>query len=359
MHKFGKRALLMLGATACPAAPFAASRAQDPGPKGQPLTTEARVRSAGWWPTKSTPQREEHVGPAACAECHSSEASAQETTPMAEAGVPAANSKILAAHQWLNFRLGTYVYDLTRAEGGSILSVSDGTRSVSNVLGWAFGEGEVGETYVFERGGDYYESHLSYFRALQALDITPGPSGSTPSDLEEALGRQMDAEETHLCFGCHNTASSAGGKFDPDRLIPGVTCEACHGPGAKHVSAMKRGRIAEGLAHVLNPARLDPIDSVDFCGACHRAWADVLEHGTFGVATVRFQPFRLETSRCWGKGDARLTCLACHDPHQPLVHDPGSYDNRCLRCHLVTKGSRGEPDHPGAACPQTDLPRSN
>ena len=254
------------------------------------MTTEERVRSAGWWPTQSTPQRGEYVGPAACAECHSSEAAAQQTTPMAKAGVAAADSKILAAHPRLTCRLGPYVYDLRHAEGGSVFSVTDGTRSVSTVLGWAFGEGEVGETYVFERGGDYYESHLSYFRALQALDITPGQSGYTPFDLEGALGRQMEVEEAQLCFGCHNTASSAGGKFDPDHLIPGITCEACHGPGAKHISAMKAGRTAEGLGDVLNPARLDPIDSVDFCGACHRAWADVMAGGMVGAATIRFQP---------------------------------------------------------------------
>jgi hypothetical protein len=35
------------------------------------------------------------------------------------------------------------------------------------------------------------------------------------------------------------------------------------------------------------------------------------------------------------------------------VHDPGSYDNRCLRCHLAAKGSPGNPGHPGAACPQS------
>ena len=83
------------------------------------MTTEERVRSAGWWPTQSTPQREEYVGPAACAECHSSEAAAQQTTPMAKAGVAAADSKILAAHPRLSLRLGPYVYDLRHAEGGS------------------------------------------------------------------------------------------------------------------------------------------------------------------------------------------------------------------------------------------------
>jgi len=317
------------------------------------MATRDRVLSVDWWPTKSQPGRKEYIGPAACAGCHSAEAAIQKTTPMAKAGALPARSKILAAHKRLSFHLGPYDYDLTRAEGRSVLSVSDGTHSVSATFGWAFGAGVVAETYVFERGGIFYEARLSYFSALEALDITPGQSASDPLDVDKAIGRPMGAEEAHLCFGCHNTASSMGGQFDPDHLIPGVTCEACHGPGAKHASAAKEGRIGESLTHVLNPAKLGPIDSVDFCGACHRTWTDVMENGTEGVATIRFQPYRLELSRCWGKGDDRITCLACHDPHQPLAHDPVSYDNRCLRCHLATKGPEGASDHPGAACPRS------
>jgi len=175
---------------------------------------------------------------------------------MAKACVAAANSKTLAAHSSMAFNLGAYHYDITREGNRSIFSVSDGTRSVSASVGWAFGEGETGETYVFERAGVFYEGRLSYFPGIAALDITPGQPRTPSPDLDGALGRPMEAEETHLCFGCHNTAASAGGQFAPERLIPGVTCEPCHGPGAKHVAAMKAGRTGEGLARVLNPARL-------------------------------------------------------------------------------------------------------
>lgn len=314
------------------------------------MTTEQRVLSDKWWPTQTTPQREEYVGPAVCAQCHASEAAAQVTTPMAKACVHAAESPILKTHPRMTFQLGQYAYSVIRSENGGKFSVSDGSHVVSLALGWAFGEGKIGETYVLKRQGISYESQVSYFSALRALDVTPGHSHSMPQDLDAAIGHPLDPEETHLCFGCHNTASSTASQFDPDHLIPGVTCEACHGPGAKHVAAMKAGRRAEGLAQITNPAKLNPVDSVDFCGACHRTWADVAEAGTVGVATVRFQPYRLESSRCWGRGDARITCLACHDPHLPLVRNSASYDSRCLRCHLTTKSSKGSPDHPGAAC---------
>jgi hypothetical protein len=62
-----------------------------------------------------------------------------------------------------------------------------------------------------------------------------------------------------------------------------------------------------------------------------------------GVASVRFQPYRLEKSRCWGKGDdARITCMACHDPHQPLVHETRAYDMKCLACHTPKRYSKAD-----------------
>ncbi len=33
--------------------------------------------------------------------------------------------------------------------------------------------------------------------------------------------------------------------------------------------------------------------------------------------------------------------MACHDPHQPLVHEPSAYDSKCLACHGVRTESTG------------------
>jgi len=346
----GGRVLVCLGIALAVVA--ARPKAQTGDAASVPSTTEERVRSPGWWPTKGLPPREEYLGPAACAVCHASEAATQESTPMAKACVPAGSSKYLQAHPRLSFRQGPYTYDLTRVKLRSTFAVSKGEQSISVVVAWAFGEGEVGETYVFKRDGVYYESRLSYFPVLGALDFSPGHPHSVPDDLVAALGFQLTAEDARLCFGCHNTAASTGGEFDPDLLIPGVTCEACHGPGAKHLAAIKAGQLGRGLSAVLNPAKLSPVDSVDYCGACHRTWADVLESGAAGVRTVRFQPYRLESSRCWGTGDARLTCLSCHNPHKPLVRAPAACDAVCLRCHSGVRTTEGAGEIRAPTCPQ-------
>jgi hypothetical protein len=59
----------------------------------------------------------------------------------------------------------------------------------------------------------------------------------------------------------------------------------------------------------------------------------------------------LENSRCWAEGDARITCIACHDPHKPLVQVSSAYDANCLRCHVAIATEKKTADRPGSACP--------
>ena len=164
----------------------------------------------------------------------------------------------------------------------------------------------------------------------------------------------MKEADAQRCFSCHTTLSTDADHFEPMSAIPGVTCEACHGPGAKHVQAARSGAGTGSTSDIMDPDRLTPVAAVDFCGACHRTWADVAFSGAsqHGVEVVRFQPYRLEKSRCWGKnGDARLTCTSCHDPHAPLQRDSSVYDMRCLACH-VRRNEVVSPTKPGAACPR-------
>lgn len=140
-------------------------------------------------------------------------------------------------------------------------------------------------------------------------------------------------------------------RLDVARIVPGIHCEACHGPGAEHVAAMNSKQFS-GETHIVNPAKMSPVQSVDFCGACHSSRWDVELMGAVGVATVRFPAYRLEKSRCWAvSGDVCVTCIACLDPHQPLARQPTSYDHACLACHLPNAHAKPVADHPGKACP--------
>jgi hypothetical protein len=309
----------------------------DPSSHNSPLSTEDRLGAPGWWPTKGDRPRSEYLGPAVCLSCHELKDTYKDSA-MFHAAVHAANAGSLhEAQDRLTFKIGAYTYRITNAHGRPTLKVSKGAASDSAVLLWAFGMGRIAQTYVYEENGRLRESHLSFYTALQGLDITPGHPRTEPPSLDEAAGRLVPDKEIRRCFGCHTTASTTKSGFDPRTPFPGVTCEACHGPGARHVAAMKSGNYDAGVRAILNPLQLHPVASVDFCGACHRTSRDVELDSPVRRATlnVRFQPYRLENSRCWkeGKGDARITCLSCHDPHLPLATDPASYDSTCMHCH--------------------------
>ncbi len=330
--------LAIHGAMAQNAASSGLSKRPEFGGAGHRLT-EDRLKDSGWWPTKGGVSRDEYVGAAECATCHDSQFKDAKTTAMAHAATPATDSESIRQHDPLDFTVGSYSYRINSAGGKSVLRVTKGATSHSVDLMWAFGVGRIAQTYVYEQKGNFYESHVSFYTTLQALDATPGHPRGVPPNLEEAAGRLMPATETRRCFGCHTTASMTKTGLDTKTPIPGVSCEACHGPGAKHVAAIQSGDFDLAVQSIVNPAKLGPVDSVDFCGACHRTWQDVVSDGPVRTAAlnVRFAPYRLENSRCWkeGKGDARITCITCHDPHQPLVMDPAAYDSVCLKCHVA------------------------
>jgi hypothetical protein len=323
-----------------------------------PMATDERLERNGWWPTKATAAAEEFVGTKECARCHAKITATQLTTPMARAASLAGDAEVLREHPRIAREMGKYAYAMVSADGVSNYSVSaagsasDGAGTAAVQVGWAFGLGNKGQTYVYQRDGNYYESRVSFYKSLQGLDLTTGHEGTTPRTLEDALGRALDAGSAKHCFGCHTTGASTRAGFEPARATMGVTCEACHGPGARHGELMDEEKNEEGRAAVLDAGGLSAVAQVDFCGACHRTANDVYEMGMTGVQTVRFQPYRLEQSKCWGDGagDARLKCTACHDPHQPLVREAGTYDGKCLACHVVA-GMKATRERAGKACP--------
>lgn len=319
------------------------------------LSTADHLADPGFWPTQSASSRSEYAGPSSCAPCHAAKFASQPKTPMGLAAVLADGAPILRSHPDLTFSVGAYHYQIKREGEHSVYTVTDGAHTQSANLLWAFGTSRVGQSYLFKReDGNFYEARVTYFTSLKNLGFTPARDLAAPKDVEEAMDRMVSPAEISRCFACHTTASAIGDSFDEKNLIPGVTCEACHGPGAKHVAAMKElmnGKLDTDQGNIFNSAHLSPADSVDFCGACHSTWWDVKLTGGKGVSTTRSAPYRLVMSKCWGKGDARLTCIACHDPHQQLQTNTAAYDHACLKCHVASVREKPTADHPGAACP--------
>jgi hypothetical protein len=263
---------------------------------------------------------------------------------MARALETGKNSAILQANPELTVRLGPYSYRIDH----STYSVTDGSDTLHIPIEWAFGQGTAGQTYVYRLDGKWYESRVSYFSAIHALDLTIGMESITPHNLTEAAGRLTSPAEMGRCFDCHATHVIKSPQPDLSHMSEGVQCERCHGATEAHLQTKSSMR---------KMGALSTEELSDFCGQCHRTWSQIATNGPRGILNVRFQPYRLAISKCYDAADNRIRCTACHNPHAPLVTAAASYDAKCLACHSAKKPCPvSSKDCVSCHMPQLDLP---
>jgi hypothetical protein len=210
---------------------------------------------------------------------------------------------------------------------------------------WAFGAGVQAVTFVSRADANHYVEHFfSYYKALDGLAPTPGQRDLEPNGLAEAAGLYYKTRDPQTgidgCFACHSTGPV---RFDQTQtVLPaelGVRCEACHGPGARHVEAAKR-RDAAARRLIDNPAQWTAARQLEFCGRCHRPPATSDKNIDWSYAwNVRHQPVYLARSACFVRSKGALSCLTCHSPHEPLQEASAAYNAQCSKCHPRTSAS--------------------
>lgn len=266
--------------------------------------------------------------PVTCATCHAGIVNDFAHAPMRHAIEPEGANPILSTHPDLKLTQNGYSYSVQTKDGKSTYTVTDGKETITLPMRWFFGT--YNQTWVLEKDGKYYESMVSYFRRPNGLATTPGDQHITPHTLTEAMGRALPLWETRECFDCHGSGVKAGEPLVPDKVKPGLDCEHCHAGAEQHMADAQKG---DFKTQPVSLKKLDAESVSTFCGQCHRSFDIVLRNGWHGPAFVRFQPYRLALSRCFSGNDPRISCLACHDPHQTVSHDAASYDAKCLACH--------------------------
>ena len=303
-----------------------------------------------WRPMDDSPGIR-YVGTRACAQCHKRQAATQPATPMAHALEATSECEVLGERQRMTFREGAYSYQIERQGTRSVYTVSDGVNTISEPILYCFGRGRAGQTYVLQHSGALYECRVSYYQTIENLDLTIGQRTGVPTSLEEALGRRLSGTEAVDCFGCHAPSAVSGRSLRLENLVPGVTCEGCHGPGERHIAAVN-SRDSKGL-QIFNPRTLDSVTlSQEFCGTCHRSFVQVMEMpNQAGFQNVRFQPYRIFNSKGHNQLDSRTSCTACHDPHNRVEHEASFYDSKCLACHLSNSQQQGTQTRTARACP--------
>jgi tetratricopeptide (TPR) repeat protein len=169
-----------------------------------------------------------------------------------------------------------------------------------------------------------------------------------------------------------------------------INCESCHGPGRRHVDAMRSGRGAAGADIGMRALGVLAKDqSLNVCFQCHAVKATLhadylpgsgLERhfalkfpglvDTLYFADGRTRGFAYQeghlSSDCYLNGS--MTCVDCHDPHSQHYRDlsgtplPGRFDDRqCLDCHpskaeRVDRHTHHRATSPGSRCTACHMP---
>lgn len=315
------------------------------------IVANAQMTAVRRWNPRRVPADTVFSGDQTCGECHKKQFASARSSGMAQAMEPVGESKVLTDNPKLKMTVGPYTYEITRNGKESSYSVTDGKDTIAFPLVHAFGQGKMGQTYVLERDGKFYESLVSFYNEPKTLDFTIGAPRGVPKSLNDAVGRLLSPNEVASCFSCHATGAVAGGsQLRLEKLTHGVRCEACHGPGGQHIAAVKAGE--SPAQSIFNPKLMSGDElTQQFCAACHRGAEEFSSLQKMGINNVRFQPYRIFRSKCYSD-DRNISCTACHNPHEPLREDPAYYDKRCLECHSLRDKNAKAGD--GNSCPVAD-----
>ena len=210
----------------------------------------------------------------------------------------------------------------------------------------------------------------------------------------------------HMCAECHTTGFAKN--YDPEAKAyqsrfdeMGVGCEACHGPGSRHVAWAERARSGDTVAdrglsvnlverrgitwprdpQTHHPQRSAPRATtveIDTCARCHSRRSQLAAEPARGQPlSDTHLPALLEPELYEADGQIRgevyeygsflqsrmfqagVTCSDCHEPHAARLRAEG--DGVCLQCHSETHFATREhhfhaPGSPGARCVSCHMP---
>ena len=214
------------------------------------------------------------------------------------------------------------------------------------------GSGKRGQTYLYWQGDQLFELPVSYWTDGHRWINSPGYDDGT-ANFSRAI--YPGCMECHASYLRPLSDSPDTNRFDRGSLVPGISCETCHGPGAKHV-AMESSRAPASVkladTAILNPSHFSRERQVELCALCHNgiqreSLAPAFSYVPGQPLSQYFKPLDtaavkhpdvhgnqvglLERSRCF-RDSPTMTCSTCHNTHEP-ERAAASYSQKCLSCH--------------------------
>ncbi|MFC0774925.1 multiheme c-type cytochrome [Terrimonas alba] len=231
------------------------------------------------------------------------------------------------------------------------------------------GSGAKGQSYLYWRNNRLFQMPVTYYTAADQWSNSPG----FPDKV--VLNRPI----TSRCLECHATYAdiiSTPGKepeeFDHNKMLFGVDCEKCHGPGAEHVEFQTRNPADTRGKYMINPASFTRQQNLDLCGLCHGGALEKLKPSFEYVAGEPLSNYfkekkisnptpmydnvdvhgnqlgLLKASKCFTASN--LTCNNCHNTHENERGKTALFSQRCMTCH--------QPGHSNF-CTIKSIPRSS
>jgi predicted CXXCH cytochrome family protein len=343
------------------------------------------------------------VGAPACASCHADETAGWKTSHHGLAMQPASESSVLG-----DFNAAVFEHDGVRSvfsrEGGRFSVRTEGPDGQPHdyAIAYTFGVAPLQQYLIAMPGG-----------RLQALGIAwdsrPREQGGQrwfhlyPDQKLSAHDRLhwtgRDQTWNYQCASCHSTDLQknfdvAKNSYSTTWSDVNVSCEACHGPGSRHVAwAQARAPSAPapaaddrmGLTAWLKPTdaghwemnaetgiarRTAPLVSaeLDTCAACHARREVIAKKPMPGAPFLDgYMPALLEPGLYHADGQIDgevfeygsflqsrmhqqgVTCSDCHQPHSAALRAQGN--TLCAQCHMPQKFDTAEHHHhaPGSA----------
>ncbi len=269
--------------------------------------------------TDRTNRGADYVGSATCIACH------QSFSP-----------DIVAGH-----RLHGHSHALNRASGAPPVYPTQATPArvpqppngknwsdVSYVLGGYLRRALFIDQDGFLMTDDAEGVHTQWNLAFPAGGTRPG---FMPHEDQGHFSADHRKPYDHACFVCHTTGplslAQNGGRFQDSRpgfrgtwVEDGVQCEACHGPGSRHLP---------------NPAARDLfVDTqATTCNACHNR--PFGQDGSVIQARDGFiENYEQHSELSASGGHAGFKCTTCHNPHHGTNFDrQNAIGTQCTDCH--------------------------
>jgi len=199
------------------------------------------------------------------------------------------------------------------------------------------------------------------------------------------------------CAACHSTGLTKGYNKEENRYETrwkeiNVGCEACHGPGSRHVAWANGARSVPGKGLVVDvrkvwaatvdarpvqPANAAMSSQLQVCAGCHSrrselqqtdatagffdnfALSPLLEHMYFDDGQMSDEVYEIGSFLQSRMHQNQVSCTNCHEPHSSKLRVSGN--GVCLQCHEPQKFQTQEhvfhkPDSPGAQCVNCHMP---